>query len=95
MIICRIYVNELLPVGITSFLETIENHVASGAKVRIDKLGVLTVKERAARKGRNPRTNEEMIIPASKKVSLRISSVLKEKLGGEVKKSSSKKKTAA
>jgi DNA-binding protein HU-beta len=66
---------------ISAFLETIENNVASGKKVRIDKVGILTVKDRAARKGRNPQTGEEIKIPASKKISFRVAKSLKEKVG--------------
>ena len=66
---------------IAAFLDAIEDHVAAGKKVRIDKLGILQVKDRASRKGRNPQTGEEIKIPASKKVSFRVASSLKEKVG--------------
>ncbi len=66
---------------IAAFLETIENNVAGGRKVRIDKVGILTVKDRAARKGRNPQTGEEIKIPASKKISFRVAKSLKERVG--------------
>jgi len=64
-----------------SFLGSIEEHVATGAKVRLDKIGILLVKDRAARTGRNPQTGEEIKIPASKKVSFRVAASLKEALG--------------
>lgn len=76
---------------ITAFLDAIEDYVASGKKVRIDKLGILQVKDRAARKGRNPQTGEEIKIPASKKVSFRVASSLKERVGVK-RKSAAKKK---
>lgn len=66
---------------ITAFLTAVENNVAGGSKVRIDKVGILTVKDRAARKGRNPQTGEEIKIPASKKISFRVAKSLKEKVG--------------
>ena len=69
-----------------SFLETIEGHVSSGSKVRIDRLGILQVKDRAARKGRNPQSGEEIAIPASKKVAFRVASTLKEAVGIKKKK---------
>lgn len=75
---------------IATFLETIENSVAEGRKVRIDKVGILTVKDRAARKGRNPQTGEEIKIPASKKISFRVAKSLKERVS-TVKKSVKKK----
>ncbi|WP_281276270.1 HU family DNA-binding protein [Fluviispira sanaruensis] len=77
---------------IAAFLDAIEDHVAAGKKVRIDKLGILQVKDRAARKGRNPQTGEEIKIPASKKVSFRVASSLKEKVGVKRKSSVKKKK---
>ncbi|MBX9702696.1 MAG: HU family DNA-binding protein [Silvanigrellaceae bacterium] len=77
---------------IVSFLSAIEQHVADGCKVRIDKIGILQTKERAARIGRNPQTGEEIKIPASKKVSLRVSSSLKEKVGVKKKSAAKKKK---
>lgn len=75
---------------ISAFLETIENNVAVGKKVRIDKVGILTVKDRAARKGRNPQTGEEIKIPASKKISFRVAKSLKERVS--IAKKATKKK---
>ena len=66
---------------ITSFLESVENIESHGHKVRIDRVGIWTVKDRAARKGRNPQTGEEIRIPASKKISFRVAKSLKEKVG--------------
>ena len=66
---------------ISSFLDAIEKNIASGSKVRIDRVGILTCKDRAARKGRNPQTGEEIRIPASKKISFRVAKSLKEKVG--------------
>lgn len=76
---------------IAAFMDAIEDHVAAGRKVRLDKLGILQVKDRAARKGRNPQTGEEIRIPASKKVSFRVASSLKERVGVK-KKATAKKK---
>lgn len=66
---------------ITEFLALIEDEVVSGAKVRLDKVGILQSKDRAARKGRNPQTGEEINIPASKKISFRSAKSLKERVG--------------
>lgn len=41
-----------------------------GGEVSLPRVGKLTVKGRAARKGRNPRTGERMDIPAGKKLVL-------------------------
>ena len=77
---------------IAAFLDAIENHVAKGVKVRIDKLGIMQAKDRAARKGRNPQTGEEIKIPASKKVAFRVASSLKEAVGIKKKKTTPAKK---
>lgn len=67
---------------IADFLETIEANVSSGKKLRLDKIGILQVKERAARMGRNPQTGEEIRIPASKKIAFRPAKSLKEQVLG-------------
>jgi DNA-binding protein HU-beta len=77
---------------LTTFLQAIESEIISGKKARIDKLGVLYAKERAARKGRNPQTGEEISIPASKKVAFRPAKSLKEAIGVAKKTTRPKKK---
>ena len=49
-----------------------------GAKIRLAGLGILQVKKRAARMGRNPATGESIKIKASKKVAFRVAKELKE-----------------
>lgn len=46
--------------------ETIMKALASGDKVQISGFGNFEIRERAARKGRNPQTGEEIEIAASK-----------------------------
>jgi DNA-binding protein HU-beta len=53
-------------------------HLKKGDKIRIAGLGVLQVKKRAARMGRNPATGEAIKIKASKKVAFRVAKELKE-----------------
>jgi len=67
---------------ITSFLSTLEHEVTAGKKLRIDKIGILQVKDRAPRIGRNPQTGEEIRIPASKKIGFRAAKSLKEQILG-------------
>lgn len=47
-------------------------------RVTLPSFGSFTVKHRAARKGRNPATGEEIDIPASKNVRFKAGSALKE-----------------
>ena len=52
-----------------------------GNRIRIAGLGILQVKKRAARMGRNPATGESIQIPAKKKIAFRPSKELKEAVG--------------
>jgi DNA-binding protein HU-beta len=56
---------------------TITKHLKKGERVRIAGLGILRVKNRAARVGRNPATGEPIQIKASKKVAFRAAKHLK------------------
>ena len=63
--------------AVASVLEAIAEGVKADKKVQIIGFGTFEVKERAARKGRNPKTGEEMQIKASKSVGFKPSSTLK------------------
>jgi DNA-binding protein HU-beta len=56
----------------------ITTHLKKGERVKIVGLGILQVRSRAARMGRNPATGEQIQIKASKKVAFRVSKDLKE-----------------
>ena len=45
--------------AIEAFVETVEETLAKGEKIQIIGFGNFEVRERAARKGRNPQTNEK------------------------------------
>jgi DNA-binding protein HU-beta len=53
-------------------------HLKKGDRIRMAGLGVLVVRKRAARMGRNPATGEPIQIKASKKVAFRPAKELKE-----------------
>jgi DNA-binding protein HU-beta len=55
----------------------ITKHLKKGERVRIAGLGILQVRKRAARMGRNPGTGEAIKIKASKKVAFRVAKDLK------------------
>lgn len=65
-----------------SFLDdtiaTITKHLKKGTRIRLNGLGILVVRKRAARMGRNPATGEAIKIKASKKVAFRAAKELKE-----------------
>ena len=56
---------------------TITKHLKKGVRIRLNGLGILQVRKRAARMGRNPATGEAIKIKASKKVAFRASKELK------------------
>ena len=55
----------------------ITKHLKKGRRIRINGLGIIQVRKRAARMGRNPATGEAIKIKASKKVAFRASKELK------------------
>ena len=74
--------HELPKKQVQSMLEdmvgAITKHLKKGARIRIGGLGILQVRQRAARMGRNPATGEAIKIKASKKVAFRAAKELKE-----------------
>jgi len=63
---------------LTDLVGLVTKHLKKGERVKIVGLGVLQVRKRAARMGRNPATGEAIKIKASKKVAFRASKELKE-----------------
>lgn len=64
--------------AINSFIDIVGDALAHGNKVQLVGFGTFEVVERAARKGRNPKTSEEIMIPASKCPKFKPSKILKE-----------------
>ncbi len=58
----------------------VTKHLKKGDRIRIGGLGILQVRKRAARMGRNPATGEPIKIKASKKVAFRAAKDLKESI---------------
>ena len=56
----------------------VTKHLKKGDRIRLAGLGILVVRKRAARMGRNPATGEPIQIKASKKVAFRAAKDLKE-----------------
>ncbi|XIA63054.1 HU family DNA-binding protein [Bradyrhizobium sp. TZ2] len=63
---------------LTDMVGKITKHLKKGERIRIVGLGILQVRKRAARMGRNPATGEAIQIKASKKVAFRAAKELKE-----------------
>jgi DNA-binding protein HU-beta len=63
---------------LSSMVDLVVKHLKKGDRIRIGGLGILVVRRRAARMGRNPATGEAIKIKASKKVAFRAAKDLKE-----------------
>jgi DNA-binding protein HU-beta len=63
---------------LTEMVALVVKHLKKGSRIRISRLGILQVKKRPARMGRNPATGEAIKIKASKKVAFRAAKDLKE-----------------
>ena len=63
---------------VNTVFETISESLSNGEKVQIIGFGSFDVRERAERKGRNPQTGAELVIPASKVPGFKAGKALKE-----------------
>jgi DNA-binding protein HU-beta len=63
-------------------VDLVAKHLKTGARIRIAGFGVLQVRTRAARMGRNPATGEAIQIKASRKVAFRSAKELNEAVEG-------------
>jgi len=64
--------------AVDTVVESIVNSLKSGQEVSIAGLGIFSVKERAARQARNPRTGETLQVPAMKVPKFRAAKALKD-----------------
>ena len=60
------------------FISHVEKALCAGDKVQLTGSGSFEVKERAERTGRNPKTNEPIVIPAGKMPVFKAGKVLKD-----------------
>jgi len=64
--------------AVNALFESVQQALVEGDKVQMIGFGTFEVKERAARTGRNPRTNETIQIPASKNPVFKAGKALKD-----------------
>ncbi len=64
--------------AVNAVFAAIEEALVNGDEVKVAGFGSFKVKERKARTGRNPRTKEEIIVPASKALSFSPAKALKD-----------------
>jgi len=63
---------------VNAFFSTIETALKAGEKVQLIGFGTFEVRERQARKGRNPQTGQEISIPATKVPAFKAGKALKD-----------------
>ena len=64
--------------ALKAFVDVVTDELKQGEKVQLVGFGSFEVRKRAARKGRNPQTKEEIKIPASKAPVFKAGKQLKE-----------------
>ena len=69
--------------GIETFMEIIKDNLRNGVDVSLSGFGKFSVREKRARRGRNPKTGEEIIITPRRSISFSMSNVLRAKLDGK------------
>lgn len=65
---------------VEAVVEEVAAELADGSPVKISSFGSFTVREKAARMGRNPKTGEPTTISARRVVTFKASGVLKEQI---------------
>jgi integration host factor subunit alpha len=65
------------------FFSIIKKSLAEGENIKISGLGNFVVKEKKARKGRNPQTGEEIQISPRRVLNFRLSQVLQYEINGD------------
>ena len=67
---------------VDGYVDVVKAYVMKGAKVKIGDIGMVMIRHRKARMGRNPQTGEPVKIKASKKLAFRQSAVMKAQVMG-------------
>ena len=69
--------------AVTAVIDVITESLKQGEKVQLVGFGTFEVRERGARTGRDPRTNQEIQIPASKAPAFKAGKALKDTVNGK------------
>ncbi|NPV92629.1 MAG: HU family DNA-binding protein [Firmicutes bacterium] len=67
---------------VNAVFASVEEALANGDKVQLVGFGTFEVREREARKGRNPQTGQEISIPATKVPAFKAGKALKDSVNG-------------
>lgn len=65
-------------------LDCVTQSLADGKHIELRNFGVFKVKERKSRIGRNPRTGEEVPVPARKAVVFKPGKIMKDMVAGDI-----------
>ena len=65
---------------VAAVIEGVARELKADGKVKVKGLGTFTIKEKAARKGRNPQTGEEIQIAAKKAIGFKAEKALVEEI---------------
>ena len=68
---------------VESLLESIKATLGSGDDVLVSGFGKFCVRDKHKRKGRNPATDEDLILPARRVVTFKCSGKLRDKVNGK------------
>lgn len=68
---------------VESLLETIKATLETGEDVLVSGFGKFSVRDKHERKGRNPATGEDAILPARRVVTFKYSGTLRDKVNGK------------
>ncbi len=66
--------------AVDAVIEVVTETLVKGEEVKLSGFGIFVKKQRAAREGTNPATQQKISIPASASVAFKVSKALKEKL---------------
>jgi len=69
--------------ALEAFIEAVKDNLGKGKGVRLIGFGTFMVRERKARKGRNPKTGQTITIPATKVPAFKFSASLKGLVSGK------------
>ena len=67
---------------VETLMEIMKDTLASGEDILMSGFGKFCVKEKAERKGRNPATGDDQMLPARKVVTFKCSGKLRERVNG-------------
>ena len=70
-------------VSVETILDIMKTSLVNGDDVLLTGFGKFNVKAKSARKGRNPKTGEPMLLKARKVVTFKPSGILREKVNGK------------